>query len=566
MKFSKMPYSRPELDETRQTLTRLIEAFERAETPKAAFAAYKEIDTFLTHLYTMQSLAYVRNTMDTNDEFYDAENTFFDENMPLIEELEQRLNRSMLDSPHRRALEDEFGSLMFRNIEIKLKTFAPEIVPDLQEENRLATEYAKLLASAQIEYDGQTYTLAQIMPFHESPDRDVRKGSMEARAGWFMAHAEELDTLFDKLVRVRTGIARKLGFENYVELGYCRMSRNCYDQEMVEGFRKNIREHIVPLAVRLKKEQAERIGVPAITVYDDTFSFPTGNAKPVGTPDEIMTHGRKMYHEMSPETTEFIDVMMENELFDVLTRPGKTWGGYCTTFPEYKAQFVFANFNGTADDVDVLTHEAGHAYAFYSARDIYPTRLQEPAEDICEVHSMSMEFFAWPWMEGFFGDQARKYYYSHLAEKLTFLPYGAMVDEFQHRIYASPDMTPAERNALWLELEGIYRPYLELEGFPFYGEGRRWQAQLHIYEYPFYYIDYCLAASMALSFWAQSQEDYPAAWSKYQTLVSFAGTKTFLEQVQAVGLPNPFEDGALASLSKAAVNWLAGRNGSETSN
>lgn len=560
MKFSDMQYTRPNLDEAKQTLTGLIEAFETAKTPEEAVEAYRAIDTYVLHLDTMRSLVYARHTMDTTDAFYDAEEQYFNDVLPHLEELTQRVGTALLESPHRAALTPVLGALLFDNIEISQKTFRPEIVPDLQEENRLTAEYKKLLASAKIEFDGKTLTLPQLEPYQLDPDRATRRAATEARAAWFLSHSAEFDDLFDKLVKVRTKMARALGYESFTELGYYRMQRNCYNQDMVETFRNGVREHLVPVTTRLKAEQAARINVPSIAPYDDGFRFPDGNATPTGTPDEMLDHARTMYHDLSPETGEFIDALLDNELIDVLTRPGKAVGGYCTALHDFKAAFIFANFNGTSGDVDVLTHEAGHAYAAHRARDIFPGGLRQGSYETCEVHSMSMEFFTWPWMENFFGAQTAKYRYAHLSDSIVFIPYGTMVDEFQHHIYANPDMTPAERNALWLKLEGIYRPYLDQKDVPFYGAGRRWQAQSHIYERPFYYIDYCLAQSVALSFWAADQENHAAAWEKYQTFVSYAGTKTFVDLIDAVGLPSPFAPGTLKTVADAAVMWLDGQS------
>lgn len=559
MKFSEMPYARPELEPTKAEYAALIAAFEAADTPEAAFAAYKNLDDFQSRLGTMYCIAYVRHTQDTTDEYYDAEQAYFDEALPLLRELDQRLSRALLESPHRPALEAEFGTLMFRNIEIQLKTFSPEIVPELQQENRLTTEYAKLIASAQIDFDGKTLTLAQITPYLQNPDAAVRRAAGDARNAWFSAQAAAFDDLFDQLVQVRTQMARKLGYENYIELGYYNMTRNCYDKEMVAKFREGVRKYIVPIAARLKGEQAERIGVPKITLYDDAFEFPTGNPKPVGTPEDIFAHGQKMYHELSPETGEFIDFMLENELFDVLTRPGKAAGGYCIGLSAHKSEFIFANFNGTSGDIDVLTHEAGHAFAGYTGRDIYPAPLREYTYETAEVHSMSMEFFTWPWMEGFFGPDTAKYRYSHLFGALTFLPYGTMVDHFQHEVYARPEMTPGERNALWRELEGVYRPWLDLSEPSFFREGRRWQYQTHIYERPFYYIDYCLAQTMALAFWAEDRHDHESAWRRYMAFLRTMGKKTFLDTVEAVGLPSPFVPETLQALAGEAAAWLDGQ-------
>jgi len=556
MKFPQMPYTRPELEETQAKLLAILEKFKSATCPEECFAAYKEYDEYTQYLHSMFSIAHIRHSLDTNDEFYDKEKTYMDESLPKLGEVQQSFTIALLESPFRKDMEAEWGNLMFVNAEMQTKTFKPEIVPDLQEENRLTSEYSKIIASAQIDFDGKTLTLAQIRPYYENPDQSTRKAAMEAVAAWYMSHASRLDSLFDELVQVRTRIAKTLGYETFTQLGYYRMQRNCYDKNHVAKFREGVIKYIVPVAQRLKAEQAKRIGVKSLKVYDDAFEYPEGNAKPEGTPDDIFAHGKKMYHELSEETAEFIDFMLENELFDVLTRPGKESGGYCAHIPIYRSPFIFANFNGTSGDIDVLTHEAGHAFAGYLARDIYPSALRSYSMETAEVHSMGMEFFTWPWMEGFFGDQTQKYRYSHLAAALNFIPYGTMVDEYQHHIYEKPNMTPKERNDLWLELEAKYRPWLQIDDFPFYGEGRRWQGQGHIYAVPFYYIDYCLAQIMALSFWTESQKNQATAWAKYRRLLGFAGTKTFVELIEDAGLPSPFVPENLKIVADAAVEWL----------
>ena len=556
MKFSQMPYKRLDYEETNAKYHALLEKFKAAANLEECFAAYKEIDDFNKYVDTMFSLSYIRNSLDTTDEFYSGERDYLDEIGPQLEEAGQAISLALLESPFRKDLEAKWGKLMFVNTELELKTFSPEIIEDLQEENRLTTEYDKLIASAQIEFDGKTLTLAEMGPYGEDPDREVRKSASQVVSAWYMSHAKRLDEIFDELVKVRTRIAKKLGHDKFTQVGYYRMQRNCYDQEMVAKFREGVVKYIVPVAARLKEEQAKRIGVDALTNYDDGFKYPDGNPKPVGTPDDIFAHGKKMYQELSAETAEFFDFMLEGELFDVLTRPGKAAGGYCSSLPLYKAPFIFANFDGTSGDIDVLTHEAGHAFADYVARDIYPSDLQDYSSETAEVHSMAMEFFTWPWMEGFFGDTVKKYYLSHLAGALCFIPYGTMVDEFQHHIYEKPEMTPEERNSLWMELEAKYRPWLKLDEIQFYAEGRHWQRQLHIYEVPFYYIDYCLAQIIALSFWAENQRNSAAAWAKYRRLVGFAGTKTFVELVTDSGLPTPFVADNLKIVADAAMEWL----------
>jgi len=515
-------------------------------------------DKFIGHIGTMSTLAYIRHTIDTTDEFYDGEQSYFDEADPLFRETMQRLELALAGSPHRAALEEKFGKLMLKNIEISLKAFAPAIVSDLQQENKLTTEYEKLIASAQIEFDGKTLTLSQMTPYLQNPDRAVRRAACDAKGAWFLERSDKFDGLYDELVTLRARIAEKLGLCRFTELGYLRMTRNCYDEKMVAKFREGVRRYIVPVAERLKKEQAARLGLDRLKMYDDALLYPAGNENPFGTPEEIMAHGRKIYRELSPETAAFIDFMMDNDLFDVLSRPGKAGGGYCADIPDYKSPFIFANFNGTSEDIDVLTHEAGHAFNAYVCRDRAPSPLRECTYDAAEVHSMSMEFLTWPWMDGFFKN-ADKYRHSHLTSSLTFIPYGVMVDEFQHRVYENPGMAAGERNKIWKELEGAYRPWLDLEDTAFFDEGRRWQDQAHIYSAPFYYIDYCLAQVVALAFWAESLEDRASAWAKYLKFTGLTGTHDFTAAIAACGLPDPFEPETLRALSAAVVKWLDAR-------
>jgi len=556
MKFPNMPYSRPQFEEVNAELYELLAKFKAAATKEECFAVFKEIEEYRNDFSSMFVLSFIRNSLDTTDKFYEGEKDYSDEVEPKLEEVAQELLMAMLGSPFRKDMEAAWGTLLFDKAEMELKTFKPEIISDLQEENRLCTEYDKLVASAQIEFDGKTLTLAQMGPYFESPDRAVRKAALEAAASWRMKHVEKWDSLFESLVKIRHAIGEKLGHKTFTQVGYYRMGRLGYDRNDIEKFREGVVKYIVPVATRLKEEQAKRIGVDKLKFYDDPFIFPDGNAMPIGTPEDIFAHGKKMYAELSKDTDEFMQFMLDNELFDVLTRPGKSGGGYCHFIEKYKSPFIFANFNGTAGDIDVLTHEAGHAYAGFRSRDIYPALLGEYTFEIAEVHSMSMEFLTWPWMRGFFGIQTEKYYYQHLASALTFIPYGVMVDEFQHHIYDNPNMSPDERNALWLKLESKYRPWLDLSDTPFYEEGRRWQAQSHIYERPFYYIDYCLAQLVALSFWAEAQKDKAAAWQKYDTLVGFAGTKTFVDLIKDAGMPSPFIPENLGTVSEAAVKWL----------
>ena len=558
MKFSQMVYERPDLEAVKQQLTDLTARMKAAGSYEEARTLFIEEDNLERHLETAMTLVHVRHSIDTRDTFYDDEMKFVNDAMPVLTEYTQKWTEALLSSPFRAEFEEEFGKLTFINAEIAQKTFAPEIIPMLQEENELKTAYEKLLASAQIPFEGENYTISQITAFKNDENDERRLAAWKAEGQWYKDNQAELDDLYDKLVHVRDAMGRKLGYEGYTELGYYRMTRNCYSKENVEKFREAVVKYLVPVADEIYKEQAKRLGKEyPMSFADNALQFRSGNPKPFGTPDDILAQGKKFYDELSPETSEFFNMMMDNELLDVLSTKGKQGGGYCTSLPDYEVPFIFANFNGTQHDVEVVTHEAGHAFAAWMNRKRVPLATVWPSLESCEVHSMSMEFFAWPWAEGFFGEDTKKFYYSHLSGSLTFIPYGTMVDHFQHIVYEKPDMTPKERHQVWKELLGVYMPWMKLDGdIPFYSEGEGWQRQHHIYSSPFYYIDYCLAQTVALQFWAMIQEDQKNAWDHYMAYTKQGGSCVFTELLANAEMESPFREETLKGVCDTARQWL----------
>ena len=559
MKFKDMKYTRPDMEAIKALNTALVARMENAQSFSEFDAAYVEYCKASEDVSTDMSLCYVRHTINTEDKFYDEENDYIDEIGPQFAEMQNAVNMAIVNSPFRAEFEKKYGNLLIKNIEIDLKTFSPEIMDDMQEEAKLTSEYVKLIASAQIDFDGGTYTLSQLSPFKQDINDEKRLAAWKAEGNFYMANADKLDEIYDKLVAVRTRMGQKLGYKNFTELGYYRMGRNCYTAQDVEKFRAAVVKYIVPIANELYKEQAKRTGMTYPLSYSDMpIAFKSGNPVPAGSPDDILAHAKKFYHELSPETAEFIDFMYDNELLDVLSKKGKAAGGYCTGFDRYKSPFIFANFNGTQHDVEVMTHEAGHAFAAYQAfKNDLPYALRSPSLESCECHSMSMEFFAWPWEKGFFGKDTDKFYYSHLFGSVTFIPYGTMVDHYQHIVYENPQLTPAERHEKWAELTKIYMPWVARDGkVPFYSEGRAWQRQTHIYEVPFYYIDYCLAQTIALEFWALMQKDRHEAWDRYMTFLNLGGTRTYTGLIEAAGLDTPFGEDALRKVAEVANEWL----------
>lgn len=558
VKFKDMTYERPDLEALKADYARLAEKLASAETLDAAEAAFLEKDQLDRHTQTAAELAMIRHVIDTRDEFYDGEAAFWDEAQPELQSAADAFTAALLATPFRAQLEEKYGTLLFAQAEQERRTIKPQIVEDMKRENALAQEYVKLIASAQIPFEGGTYTLSQLTPFKKSADDARRLAAWKAEGAWYKEHQADFDRIYDELTHVRDAMGKKLGYKDYLPLGYDRMGRLSYGREDVERFREAVRTYVVPLADKIYRAQAERLGVEyPLSFADEALSFRSGNPAPRGTADDILEAGRTFYRALSPETGEFFDMMLDRGLMDVLSTEGKAGGGFMTQIPDYNVPFIFANFNGTQGDVEVVTHEAGHAFSYYMNTHVVPITLSMPSMEACEVHSMSMEFMAWPWAEEFFGDDARKYRYAHLAGAITFIPYGTMVDHFQHEVYEHPEMTPAERHATWKRLLGVYMPWMRLDGdIPFYAEGEGWQRQSHIYENPLYYIDYCLAQTVALEFWAMSQDDFKAAWEHYMAYTRQGGTRAFTDLLAHAGMTSPFDEGCLKAICERATAWL----------
>ena len=549
MKFSEMQYRRPDLDGLRRDYLRIADRFEKSRSAEEQYRLILEHEKLSGNFQTMATLAYIRHSIDTADAFYGAEMDFFDRNTPLAEDGKLQFYRTAERSRFKDDLEPYTGGLFFTNIGLMLKSFSPTVIDLQKRENTLVTEYEKLLASAKINFDGKTLNLSGIQKYAISPDRSVRRDAWGKTAEFFLDHSARLDELFDELVKNRTEQARRLGYVNYVQLGYNRLGRNCYGPEEVKNYRKQIVRDLVPVIAEIKERQAARLGLTGLKFYDDGCLFPDGNPAPKGGRAELVAQAGKMYHEMSPLTGEFFDFMTENELFDLDGKKGKETGGYCTDLPDYRSPFIFANFNGTAGDVEVLTHEAGHAFASYLARDRKIRETACPTMDGAETHSMSMELFSRPWDRLFFEEQTEKFHRYQLEAALDFIPYGCLVDDFQTTIYENPGMTPEERKRTWLKLEGVYRPWIDFGDLPFFREGGGYQRQHHIYSFPLYYIDYCLAQTTALEFWSASEKDWPDAFRRYLAFVKAGGTRTYVDLVKLAGLELPFRDGCIRKLS-----------------
>ena len=546
-KFSTLEYKRPDLEARRAKLAEWKNAAVHAESYAALRALMFEIDRETCELFTQYSIAHIRHTLDTRDEFYEAEIQYLQDTLPTLSGDEVALSEAIAASPFRADIERDLGKQYFVSMDLQKKLYCEANVPLRQQESRLTNEYQKIMATAEIPFDGKNLNLYGVQKYFEHPDRAIRAAAVKAYSKFYEDNEPRLEQIWDELIRIRNQMGKNLGYENYIPVGYLEQGRTDYGEKEVASFREQVRTVLVPLCKKLYDAQAKRLGVDHVMWYDEKMVFPDGNAEPAGDDAFMVKTAQKMYHEISPETGEFIDFMIDHELMDLQNKPGKASTGYMTSLPSLKAPFVFSCFNHTIFDMQVLTHELGHAFAGYMAMRSQPiSDYYSESTDIAEIHSMSMEQFAYPYAEWFFGDQADKFRFAHLQEALTFVPFGVAVDEFQHICYAHPELTPKERTYQWHLLEEKYMPWRHYENDPFFERGGYWYHKLHIYLYPFYYINYTLTTMGAMEFKKKYAEDKAAAWQDYLNLCKTGGSRSYLETLRYANLSNPFEAGSVA--------------------
>ena len=544
--FSTLEYVRPDFEHMGNVWKEATEVVINATSIDEIDEAIRKVDKEYRHVSTMMNIASIRNTLNTTDEFYEAENEYNETTFPTITQYSVEFNKALINSNFAEAINEKYGKELLVSMQREVDSFDPIMVPFMQRESILCNKYQKIMATAKIPFRGENYNLYGIMKFFEDPDREVRRESYKAYSDFYANNEKELETIFDELVKLRTEMGKALGYDTYTPLGYKLQGRSDYGEKEVAAFRKQVLEEIVPLCEKIYAAQSKRIGVEDMKAFDETFVFPDGNAIPAGDDDFMIEEARKMYHDLSPETAEFIDFMIDHKLMDLKNTPNKASTGYMTELLDYDAPYVFSCFNQTIDDMGVLAHELGHAFAGYQAMRHQPlAQYTMCATDIAEIHSMAMEQFTYSYAEQFFGKDADKYRFEHLQDAVTFVPFGVAVDEFQHIIYANPELTPKERTYEWHKLEEKYMPWRKYDNDPFFERGGYWYHKLHIFLYPFYYINYTLTTMGAMEFKKRFEEDRETAWADYIKLCNAGGSLNYLSLLKVAGLSVPFEEGSV---------------------
>ncbi len=556
MKLEEIKYERFDIEQIKNEMNELLKQFTLALSYEKARNVFVEINKLRDDTETTMNLVRVRFSQDTRDNFYKLENDYVDSASPIYDGIVHKYYQTIMSSKFLTDFKNEFGEQLFVLAELQLKTFSDNILDDLKYENQLTSQYQQLSGSAEFTFDGKLMSMSQMGSYLTSDDRDTRVASRQLVMSFYEENESKYDEIYHNLVQVRTGIAHKLGYDNFVQLGYDRYARSDYDSQDVKQFRKAVLDHVVPVATSLAERQKNRLGLNNLDFIDDVLLFKTGNARPAGDPDWIVDQGNKVFSSLSNDASVCYNKMQSAGLLDLVARKGKSGGGYCEYLNTYQMPFIFSNFNGTSGDIDILTHEFGHAFQVYQTREFLVPEYHWPTSEACEVHSTSMEFLTWHKMHDFFGDDDEKYRFTHLSTSVAFIPYIVTVDEFQHYVYENPEVTPKERKDMWRTIEKKYMPSKDYSDYDFYNRGGTFFRQSHIFTIPFYYIEYALAKVCAYQLWADSRVNFDETWKRYIKLCELGGTKSFLSLLKEVDIHNPFDPKTIETVMPKILSYL----------
>lgn len=547
-KFSQLKFPKPDLRVFQDMNKDLIERLNHATSGDDVIEIIFEQNELARKANDLLEAAFIRYCMDTTDEESEKMRVWANEHVPLYDKSSVEFAEAVYNSPFKEAIREKLGDRYFAKMDISREKYCEDNIPLMQEEAHLADEYTKLIASCNAEVAGEKRSFMVLQRLLEHEDREVRREAFKAFSKFLEENEEELEKIYDQLVSIRTQMAKNLGYDSYVPLGYLNRGRTEYGPEDVANFRCQVVEEIVPLCSQLYEAQAMRMGLSSLMVYDEGICFPDGNARPMGDEKRTLEQVCNAIRNLSPETDEFMDFMLTHELMDLENRPGKAAREYSTMLSSRKAPFMFAFFNGTARAVKVLFGEMGHAFACYRASRRQPIKeYYTSSADIMEIHVMTMTQFANRYAERIFGKDADKYRFYNLQDLMTFIPFGTAVDEFQHICYENPNLTPKERSLEWRKLEEKYMPWRKYdEDDEFMKRGGYWYHKQHIFLYPLYYIEYPFATINAMDMNRKYTQHPEVAWKEYLDLADLGGSKGYLDTLKTAGLVPVFEDGAVA--------------------
>jgi oligoendopeptidase F len=518
-----------------------------ASTVRPWLAAWSALDSVVEEAYGIAMVDYTADTRDPRREA--AYLRWAAEIAPKLHEVHVRLGRRLLP------LDAELPDLavLLRETRTDVAIFREENLPRMAELEEMEAAYDKITGGLTVMWDGEEKTIPALQPYLLEQDRGTRERAFRAGAGAYLAHRDELASLFDRMVRVRDALAKEAGFANYRDYAFVAKYRFDYSPADCVRFHEAVEQAVLPAIRRLSDDRRRRLGVDTLRPWDLQLR-PTRATRlvPFRTTDQFLEGAQRIFDTLDRELGNEFREMVDERLLDLESRPGKAPGGYCTRLPFRGKPFIFMNAVGVHDDVSTLIHEAGHAFHAFATAPIPYLWQRSTGHEAAELASMTMELLAAPCLAaptGYYSPaDAADAQLDHLEDLLLGLPHIACVDAFQHWVYTDGvDATPAERDAAWLEIRARFEPdvdYSDLEP----ERVARWYRQSHIHTAPFYYIEYGLAQLAALQVWHDSRRDPGGALRRYKAALALGGTRTLPEIYATAGASLVFDAVDMAPL------------------
>lgn len=555
MKLQDYVYQRPDPAKVKETYENLTPQVQNATTADAQIAAVDQVMALRKELFSMRELVKIRYAQNTSEPFYRGEDAFWASFNPVWTAMDLSFLDVLRNSPFCAALEEKYGKQTFTIIDHEHAVFSDDIVEEIKQENTLISESIRLSAGNVI-LDGKEQPYPAAVALFSSTDRAQRQKGFAAYEDFFVKRAADFDRVFYDLIKVRQAQAKKLGFASYVDMSFRIRQRVRYTLQDVRKLREEVKEYVVPVNTEIRRMQRERLGLEKLYFYDEEIMFPSLPRLEFKGEDAIKEITRTAMKNLGKEADEYYSFLMDRELLDLYARPNKALGGMTYYVPKYASPMIETNFSDIPYDVNVYAHELGHGFQAYRTPVPEAMELFYPGSDTMEVHAMSMEFFFWKNYDLYFDGDLRKQKYTHLASVLQTLAWCCIIDEFQDIVYSREDYTPEDYKEIWKKLEKEYLPHRYYGEDSFFNQGTFWYKQLHLFQTPFYYIDYALAQTSAIQFFMKDNEDHETAWQAYLKLCQVGGNAPYLDAIAMCGISSPFEDGLIERLSSYCKNYL----------
>ena len=500
---------------------------------------------------------YVRQTCDTENEAYTkAYEDFIQTIMPNWLSITNKLNKKIAESPYMNELDAQRFFVYLRNLKTQLRIFREENIPLSQQVQLKSQEYGSIIGAMTIEHEEKEYTLPQAAVFLQNEDRVLRKTIYEKISKRRLKDRVQLNNLFSELLKLRHEMALNAGFENFRDYMFAELGRFDYDVSACEQFHEAIKSEVIPLVKEIHRQRKLQLNTETLFPYDlDVDPQNRPPLKPFATQEELIEKSKACLQTADPYFAECIEIMQKMGYLDLNSRKGKAPGGYNMTLPEIGVPFIFMNAAGTQRDVETMVHEAGHAVHSFQMRTLSYNFDQEIPSETAELASMSMELMTFDGLDAFYNkeDKARAIQ-THLEGIITMLPWIALIDKFQHWIYTNPNHTSEERENKWQELHiELTSGEVDWSGYEDFRK-TMWHKQLHIFEVPFYYIEYGIAQLGAIAVWRNFKKDKSTSIQQYKNALALGHTKPIPEMYKTAGVEFNFS----ATYVKELMQFLKG--------